>query len=137
MTSKRFFSAMTFTTLRFCIVRRTLPIWPGIGWFFHVRPGVWRMPLAGGEETELPELRAVVNHRYWTAANSGIYFLDSDHTVLKRYDFATRRVQPVATGLPPMVALCRGLVVSPDERSFLWARPGPSMFQILMVEGFR
>ncbi len=45
LTRIRFFSAMTLTTRRFWTVRRSLPMWPGIDWFFQVRPGVWRMPI--------------------------------------------------------------------------------------------
>jgi hypothetical protein len=106
------------------------------------------MPAAGGEETELTELRPIVN-RYWAVGATGIYFLDEatdasggskGKRALKRFRFDNRRVEVVSSSVPPTVTSVtsvRGLSVSPDERSFLWVQPGPSLFQIMLVDGFR
>ena len=116
---------------------------------FYTKPdgtaGVWRMPVAGGEETEIRELRPIAGHRYWTVNRTGVYFLDmaqapnSDHgmAALKRYRFSTSRVELVSTPVPPIEGGYHGLAVSPDERSYLWVQPGPSIYQIMLVEGFR
>jgi len=54
-------------------------------------PGIWRMPVTGGEEP-VRELQTLT-HRDWDAANGGIYFVDAQSApVLKFFRFDTGRV---------------------------------------------
>jgi Tol biopolymer transport system component len=100
--------------------------------------GIWRMPVGGGPETFLPELKAVVWHRYWCGARDGIYFLDlSREPLLKFYSFSTRRVRPlVPAPLPPSTAF-RGMAVSPDGRYFLYMQYDVRRSAIMLMDGFR
>src|SRR5439155_9004156 len=40
------------------------------------RAGIWRAPVDGGPEIELPELRPIARYRYWAGTAAGIYFYD-------------------------------------------------------------
>ena len=100
--------------------------------------GMWRMPVEGGPETFLPELKAVVRHRYWCGALDGIYFLDlSREPSLKFYSFSTRTVRPLVPAPLPPVPRFRGLTVRPDGRYFLYMQYDVRRSAIMLVDGFR
>ena len=101
--------------------------------------GLWRMGVEGGSETFVPELRAVVRHRYWQGARDGIYFLDLAAHVpqLKFYRFSTRTVSMLAPAPLPPVARYRGLAVSPDGGNFLYLQYDVRRSAIMLVDGFR
>jgi Tol biopolymer transport system component len=100
--------------------------------------GMWRMPVEGGPETFIPELKAVVRHRYWCGARDGIYFLDlSREPFLKFYSFSTRTVRPLVPAPLPPVPRFRGLAVSPDRRYFLYMQYDVRRSAIMLVDGFR
>jgi Tol biopolymer transport system component len=105
------------------------------------RAGIWRMPVDGGQETEIPELRPVLRYRYWSGTSAGIYFFDpgsgARSAALKFFRFANRRVQHVLSPVPPPMSYVRGLAVSSDGRQVLWVEPSRQISQILLVEGFR
>jgi hypothetical protein len=50
-------------------------------YFYFVRklgaPGIWRRPVAGGEEELLPELATVKPFRSWAVAKDGLYYAES------------------------------------------------------------
>jgi Tol biopolymer transport system component len=100
--------------------------------------GMWRMPVKGGPETFLPELKPVMRHRYWCGARDGIYFLDlSGEPLLKFYSFATGRVRTLVPAPMPPVPRNRGLTVSPDGRYFLYMQYDVRRSAIMLVDGFR
>jgi Tol biopolymer transport system component len=105
------------------------------------RAGIWRMPVDGGQETEVPELRPVLRYRYWSGTSAGIYFLDpgtgGTFVALKFFRFANRRLEPVLSSVPLPMSYVRGLAVSPDGRQILWVQLSRRISQILLVEGFR
>jgi len=108
----------------------------------YLTAGVWRVPVTGGDEEQIPELDPVVNHRYWEMAERGIYFVDSAGTPrLRFFKFATRQVITLATlpEAPPKGSqapsqIVRGLSAAPDGRSFLDVRYGSDRVAIVMAD---
>jgi dipeptidyl aminopeptidase/acylaminoacyl peptidase len=104
-------------------------------------PGVWRMPVNGGEEERV--LRRAGGHEWfnWALTRTGIYFRDWDKFkdkdtvgVLNFFDFATGKTTTVtATDQPGGV----GLAVSPDGRSILYDDKGDAESSIMLVKNFR
>jgi Tol biopolymer transport system component len=96
-------------------------------------PGVWRVPVAGGEEESVVP---GVNRWRWAPGEKGIYFSEpeGDGGVIKFLSFATRRTTRVAAmERPPAL----GLAVSPDERWLLYAQVDVETTNIFLVENLR
>lgn len=104
-------------------------------------PGIWRMPVNGGEEERV--LPRAGGHEWfnWALTRTGIYFRDSEKSqsndtvgVLNFFDFATGKTTTVtATDQPGGV----GLAVSPDGRSILYDDKGDAESTIMLVKNFR
>ena len=61
-------------------------------------PGIWRMPLNGGEEERITDQPEAWYWAHWDITGSGLYFFDiaaSPRPQLKFYDFQTHRITPV------------------------------------------
>ena len=104
-------------------------------------PGIWRMPLNGGEETRvLDQPGGDVEWCNWALVRDGIYFLDwgsesgGRKASIQFFDFASRKKFPIFT-------LDRGpsdgLAISPDEKSILFAQTKLSESHIVLVKNFR
>jgi Tol biopolymer transport system component/DNA-binding winged helix-turn-helix (wHTH) protein len=103
-------------------------------------PGIWRMPVAGGEETLLPELLGVRTYRYWALADSGIYFVPETkkpRSPINFFSFATGTVAQVATIEKPLLYGPSGLGVSPDGRSILYTQVDRTASDVMLVKNFR
>jgi len=101
----------------------------------HLRTGVWKVPVGGGEETEVLQWIA---RRSFAVADKGIYFISipssgSDFSI-EFFSFASGKTKPVATiGKSwPM-----SFSVSPDEQSFLYSQLDPLGSDLMLVENFR
>ncbi len=97
--------------------------------------GIWRLPLAGGEEELLPELASVMPFRYWAMARDGIYYAESHpRPVLKLFRFQDRKTL-VVTGLPnPPARAERGLSVSADGRLILYMQVDSTRHEIMVAQ---
>jgi Tol biopolymer transport system component/DNA-binding winged helix-turn-helix (wHTH) protein len=98
-------------------------------------PGIWKMPLSGGEETLV--LDQPGTWWDWALARNGIYFISYRKkapftATLEFYEFATRRIIPIST----LDKASQGLAVSPDGRSILYARVESSESNIMLVKNF-
>lgn len=83
--------------------------------------GIWRRPVAGGEEEFIPGLKPVARHRYWHGTPEGIYFMDlTSGRMIRLFRFSTQRVTDFATAPAPPVPRFRGLTVTPDGLAFLY-----------------
>ncbi len=104
-------------------------------------PGdIWQMPVAGGEERQVPELLNAGYRRYWTLADEGIYFaspLTSNRTAIKFFSFATHRIVKIGVLEKDPLQGPPGLTVSPDGRWILYAQTDQSISDIMLVENFR
>jgi Tol biopolymer transport system component len=61
-------------------------------------PGIWRMPLSGGEEERIIDQPEAWYWAHWDITDNGLYFFDiaaSPRPDMKFYDFQTRRITSV------------------------------------------
>jgi hypothetical protein len=96
------------------------------------RTDIWRMPLAGGEETKAIES---VSWSSFDASDEGIYFSATGSMMSLRFlRFSTGRIEPVVTLQKPPAM---GVSLSPDKRTVLIAVHEQSGADLMLVENFR
>jgi Tol biopolymer transport system component len=100
--------------------------------------GIWRMPVSGGEETEI--VKETVQWEGWSLAPGGLYYsLDSDRDAtvdsyaIKYLDFATGRTTAVFGKRGSFLSM----TVSPDEQWILFGEAPPPQADVMLVENFR
>ena len=98
-------------------------------------PGLWKVPVAGGEET--PVLAQLAGWGYWGLTQKGIYFYDAGTKAIEFYSFATRKVARVVTPEKDPALAFPGLGVSPDGRWILYTQIDNSSSNIMVVKNFR
>ena len=100
-------------------------------------PGVWRMPLSGGEEIRVLDQPAGEDWWNWGLTRSGIYFIEQPNHTTNRgvnfFDFKTRKVSYVASA----DRVANGLSMSPDNNSIVYALAEPDESSIMLVKNFR
>lgn len=81
-------------------------------------PGIWRVPIQGGPETQVLKEPSTGYWGYWEVTPRGIVYLDTADATLKLYDPATGNSSVFAKlkRLPPRFA---GLTVRPDGQQAL------------------
>ncbi len=96
-------------------------------WLYYTRErgvaAIWRMPVAGGEETLFFEYRPNGHSRMWAMRNDGIYFARAEaagRTNISFFNFSTRQEIPVFMTQHPLPVGSGGLTLSPDERFLLF-----------------
>jgi Tol biopolymer transport system component len=100
-------------------------------------PGIWRMPLQGGEETRILD-QPYIPFAWWNWAlgRNGIYFIDKTkpNATIEFLEFTTRKIVPIWTlATPPFV----GLSISADGKSILFAQNESRRSDIVLVKNFR
>ncbi len=101
------------------------------------QPGIWKMPLDGGEETRVLDQPGPWFN--WALARTGIYFLNFGNTPNGRiefFDFATRETTPIFS-LEKPASRFGGLAVSPDGRSLLYGQNEFKDSYIMLVKNFQ
>ncbi|MCU1236170.1 MAG: transcriptional regulatory protein-like protein [Candidatus Solibacter sp.] len=103
--------------------------------------GIWRTPLAGGEEKQVVAFPKPDNWGLWTVTAEGIYFLDSDvpgippPPILKFYRFQTGETRDIGPATRPLsVSGGYDLAISRDGRWALTAQVDQSGSDILMAD---
>jgi sugar lactone lactonase YvrE len=96
-------------------------------------PGIWRMPLNGGEEIHILDQPAGRDWYNWALARNGIYFFDPSSGI-KFFDFATGKKISIPTADKSGSV---GLAVSPDGRSILYVQDELAESSIMWVKNFR
>ena len=102
-------------------------------YFSKGRPGIWKMPLSGGEEERV--LDQPVNWFNWALTPGGIYFLnetDAQRPAIAFFDFARRKSTPIQVVDKTVL----GLTLAPDEKSLLYGQPGSEDYEIMLVKNF-
>jgi hypothetical protein len=109
--------------------------------------GLWRVPVAGGEETSVLPSLAPGMWRYYSVAGGSVYFVgydtNSQPSVLKRMDVTSGRVSTIAVLEKPApmthagIAYYEGLGISRDGRWALYTQSGQNTADIFLVENFR
>jgi dipeptidyl aminopeptidase/acylaminoacyl peptidase len=101
-------------------------------------PGIWKMPMNGGEESHVLDQPAGADWYSWGLARNGIYFLNLSETPNRRiefFDFATRETTPIfALQKPDGYG---GLAVSPDGKTLLYGQDEFEDSYIMLVKNFR
>jgi Tol biopolymer transport system component len=94
------------------------------------QPGVFRMPVEGGEEQQV-----LAQATYWSnfgVAATGVYF-SPDRSRLQFLDAATGKVSTLTV----LDNIAEGLCVSPDGRYVVWAQQDRNTTDLMLVEHFR
>ncbi|HZS95981.1 MAG TPA: winged helix-turn-helix domain-containing protein [Terriglobales bacterium] len=104
-------------------------------------PGIYKMPLQGGEEERVLDRAGGGDWASWALARNGIYFRDAkeskDHDyigLLNFFDFASKKITTVSTLDQPGGV---GIGLSADGRSILYDGKGEAESSIMLVKNFR
>jgi len=99
--------------------------------------GIWRMPLQGGDETEVVSDLEGGGWPNWGVTSGGIYFLqfrEFPHVAIDFYQFATGKTVPIwALEKEPGW----GLSLSPDGKSIAYIQNEFAESNIMLVKNFR
>jgi Tol biopolymer transport system component/DNA-binding winged helix-turn-helix (wHTH) protein len=100
-------------------------------------PGIWKMPLNGGEEIHVSDQPPGDDWFNWALTPSGIYFFDESKSGtkpgVKFLDFATGKKVSIADEDRE----CFGFAVSPDSKSIIYGLREPDQSSIMLVKNFR
>jgi eukaryotic-like serine/threonine-protein kinase len=113
-------------------------------YFAKVGGGIWRRPVAGGEETlVVPDFNWALPG-YWTVFSDGIYYLTrealADNTFVNHFrffEFARGRTIEVGTLAGNIDDWIGGLTVSSDRRTVLYTQRIYQSREVMLVEPFR
>jgi Tol biopolymer transport system component/DNA-binding winged helix-turn-helix (wHTH) protein len=103
------------------------------------QPGLWRMPLNGGEETRVLDQPAGSAWFDWALATTGIYFINASaepNGRIEFFDFASRKTTPIFSLQKPFYKP-KGLALSPDRTSLLYTQNESPDSYIMLVKNFR
>jgi Tol biopolymer transport system component len=101
-------------------------------------PGLWRIPIGGGEEVELISSLEAGYWGYWTVAKDGIYFLDvTTKPGIAFFDNTTHHITRMFDLENKAARQNPGLAVSPDNRTILYTQLDASYSDIILAENFR
>jgi Tol biopolymer transport system component len=99
--------------------------------------GIWRVPVAGGQETPVLERHQAGLRRAWTVVTGGIYFATAEtpsQPMIEFFNFATGNLTPIITTDKPFSA---GLSISPDGRWLIYTQVDRTGRDIMLMENFR
>jgi Tol biopolymer transport system component len=103
-------------------------------------PGIWRLPVGGGQETPVLDHHRAGYWRAWDVVADGIYFATAEvpsRPVIEFFSFATGQVTQIAQLEKPIFTTDQGLTVSPDQRWLVYVQIDQSGRDIMLVENFR
>jgi Tol biopolymer transport system component len=104
----------------------------------RTEPGLYRMPVAGGEETLLLERLKAGYWGYWAPARDGIYFADvpraGESPGIYFYRFHDRRIKLIAKIDKPLVIGDSAMALSPDGQTLLYTQVDNSGADIMLAE---
>jgi Tol biopolymer transport system component len=103
-------------------------------------PGIWTVPVNGGEERPVHDLPPVGYWGCWGIGNRGLYFVNPEakpRPAIELLDLATRRVTRIAEMERQPMQWVSGFSVARDERGVLYSQLEQSGSDIMLVEGFR
>ncbi len=104
------------------------------------KPGLWVVPVEGGEEKLVPELSTIGDTRYWGVLKEGIYFVsraEKPRPVIKFFSFATRQVTTLATVEKPPQTDQPGLSFALNGRWLLYTQRDHTINDIMIMDNFR
>lgn len=106
---------------------------------YYTKPhsaGMWRLSLASGDDRPVPGLEDI-SSRSWQGTSKGIYFVVAGSpAVLRFFNFANQKTHLIRT-LPAQPNITyRGLSVSPDGQSILYAQKEDGRANVMLVKNF-
>jgi dipeptidyl aminopeptidase/acylaminoacyl peptidase len=102
-------------------------------------PGIYRVPVNGGEETLVLDHHQAGLWRYWAVTTDGIYFATAEIAsapLIEFLNFATNKITQVAKLNAPLFRTDPGLAVSPDGQSLLLVQMDQRGSDIVLAENF-
>ena len=102
--------------------------------------GIWRVPVAGGEETPVLNHHQAGLTRHWAVTVQGIWFITAEvaeRPLIEFYSFGAGRVTIGATLEKPLPSAISGLTISPDGHRLLWTQMDHVNSDITLAENFR
>jgi len=101
-------------------------------------PGLWRIPINGGEEVEIISSLEAGYWGYWAVVGNGIYYLDTTTKPgIAFFDLTTHHITRVFDLENRPARENPGLAVSPDKRTILYTQLDASYSDIILAENFR
>ncbi|MBA3441458.1 MAG: PD40 domain-containing protein [Pyrinomonadaceae bacterium] len=103
-------------------------------------PGIWRVPVEGGEESPVLDVHKAGYWRFWAVRDQGIYFITAEtpsRPIVEFFNFATGKVAQLATLEKEVLQRGGSLSVSPDGQSLLYTQIDQSISDIMLMENFR
>jgi Tol biopolymer transport system component/DNA-binding winged helix-turn-helix (wHTH) protein len=103
-------------------------------------PGIWRVPVNGGEENLVVDSHQAGLWRYWALTDKGIYFATAEvpsRPVIEFFNFATNKISFIAKLDTPLFRTDPGLAIAPDGQSFLIVQMDQSGSDIMLAENLR
>ena len=97
------------------------------------KEGLWRIPFAGGEETQVIN-SVIVRGLAFSITRDGVYFITgTQSSTIQFFSFRTQQNEILAT----VENRLHDLTVSPDGRSILYTQTDQSGSDLMLVENFR
>jgi Tol biopolymer transport system component/DNA-binding winged helix-turn-helix (wHTH) protein len=115
---------------------------PDGGFLYYAKgltvPGLWRIPINGGEEVELISSLEAGYWGYWAVVENGIYYLDTTAKPgIAFFNITTHRTTRVFDLENRPARQAPGLAVSPDKKTILYTQLDALNNDIILVENFR
>jgi Tol biopolymer transport system component/DNA-binding winged helix-turn-helix (wHTH) protein len=102
-------------------------------------PGIYKVPVGGGEETLVLDHHQAGLWRYWAVTNEGIYFATAETAsspVIEFLNFDTNKITQIARLSAPLFRTDPGLAISPDGQSLLLVQMDQRGSDIMLAENF-
>ena len=101
-------------------------------------PGLWRIPVDGGEEVEVISSLEAGYWGYWVVLENGIYYLDTTTKPgIAFFDISTHRITRMFDLKNRPARQNPALAVSPDRRTILYTQLDATYSDIFLVENFQ
>lgn len=101
---------------------------------------IWRLPVAGGEESLLFDFHQKSQSRMWAIGQDGIYFAVTESPVrsaIKFYQFGSGAIRTIVESESVLPGGVTGLALSPDGKWLLYPQIMQRGSDLMMVENFR
>ena len=101
-------------------------------------PGIWRIPTAGSEETEVIGSLEAGYWGYWAVVKNGVYYLETTgKPAIAFFDFTTQRIRKVFELENRPAREATGITVSQDGGTILYTQLDALSRDIVLVDNFR
>jgi tricorn protease-like protein len=97
-------------------------------------PTIWRIPVNGGDEAQVPDVPKPFDCSHWVVVTSGIYTVNFNGD-LEYYDFAKHNVTKVLHDAKFLTDW--SMAISPDGHEIAWAQVDDRAADLMLVENFR